>query len=190
MKKVLFVDATVRPESRTRELAKYLIQKLRGDVETVRLIEEDIPATCNEILKFRNKCIDSGDYDSKYFRFARQFKEADYIVVAAPYWDLSFPAVLKSYIEAITITGLTFRYNDKGYPEGLCHGKKLYYVTTCGGPFMCPEFSSGYVETMATRMFGVKDFQCIAVENLDVIGVDVDKVMAEARETIDRQILY
>ncbi|MBQ8151326.1 MAG: NAD(P)H-dependent oxidoreductase [Firmicutes bacterium] len=190
MKKILFVDASVREESRTRELAVHLVRKLRGEVETVRLIDEELPVLDERLLAWRNDACEKGDYDSKYFRYANQFKEADYIVVAAPYWDLSFPAALKNYVENITINGLTFKYDEEGHPVGLCKGSKLYYVTTSGGSFLFPEFSSGYLKAMACGMFGVADFACIAAENLDVIGTDVDKVMAEAKAVIDEQIPY
>ena len=37
------------------------------------------------------------------------------IVIAAPYWDLSFPAVLKTYLEQINVLGVTFDYSDDGH---------------------------------------------------------------------------
>ena len=40
------------------------------------------------------------------FRYARQFAEAEEIVIAAPFWDLSFHAKLKIYLGQITISGL------------------------------------------------------------------------------------
>lgn len=190
MKKILFVDATVREGSRTRELAVHLVRQLRGEVEKVRLIDEDLPVMCDRLLAWRTDACEKGDFGSKYFRYAKQFHDADYIVIAAPYWDLSFPASLKNYIENITINGLTFEYDEEGHPHGLCSGKKLYYVTTCGGPFLFPEFSSGYVQAMAQGMFGIEDFQCFAAENLDVIGTDVDAVMAAVMNEIDGEIRY
>ena len=40
------------------------------------------------------------------FDLASQFQQADEIVIAAPYWDLSFPAILKLYLENIYVTGV------------------------------------------------------------------------------------
>lgn len=188
MRNVLFVDATVRPESRTRELAVHLIQKLNGKVKKVRLIDEKLPVMCNDLLEWRNtKCM-AGDYDSPYFDYAKDFAEADYIVIAAPYWDLSFPATLKNYIEAITFVGLTFGYKENGMPEGYCKGKKLYYVTTSGGPLIGEEFGAGYIKAMATQMFGVRGFQMIKAENLDIEGADVGKIMDAAKAEINRTV--
>lgn len=190
MKKTLFIDATVRPESRTRELAVHLVRKLRGDVEKLRLVDADLPVMDDRLLAWRTDACEKGDFGSRYFEPARQFRDADYIVIAAPYWDLSFPAVLKNYFENITISGLTFEYDEEGHPHGLCRGKKLYYVTTCGGPFLFPEFSSGYVRAMAQGMFGIGGYECFAAENLDVIGVDAEQELARVRAQIDSGILY
>ena len=59
--------------------------------------------------------------------------KADIIVIAAPYWDLSFPAQLKDYIERVNAVGVTFDYDQEGIPYGLCRAKKLVYITTAGG---------------------------------------------------------
>ena len=53
----------------------------------------------------------------------KQFAAADVIVIAAPYWDLMFPAVLKTYLENITVTGITFCYSDQGRPQSMCKAK-------------------------------------------------------------------
>lgn len=74
-----------------------------------------------------------GKFDDPMFRYAKQFANADEIVVAAPFWDLSFPAKLKIYLEQIAVAGITFRYTN-GRPTGLCKAKKLTYITTSGGP--------------------------------------------------------
>ena len=42
------------------------------------------------------------------------FADADDIIIAAPYWDLGFPAQLKTYIENIYVTGIVSAYNDHG----------------------------------------------------------------------------
>lgn len=66
------------------------------------------------------------------FCYANQFKAADVIVIAAPYWDLSFPSLLKVYLEHVAIVGITFGYEESG-SVGYCHGDKIVYLSTCGG---------------------------------------------------------
>ena len=43
------------------------------------------------------------------FDLARQFARAEIIVMAAPYWDLSFQAALKQYLEQVNVVGITCR---------------------------------------------------------------------------------
>ena len=56
-----------------------------------------------DYLNKRDQFISIGDYQNPMFSFARQFSEAEAIVIAAPFWDLSFPSMLKQYLEQIRI---------------------------------------------------------------------------------------
>lgn len=87
------------------------------------------------------------------FRYAKQFAYADTIIIAAPYWDLSFPSMLKVYIENIYVTGIVSKYGKDGVPIGLCKASELTYVTTAGGPYN-PDFSYGYIREMSTAFWG------------------------------------
>ena len=42
MKNILFVNACVRPQSRTKLLAKYVLEKLDGEIQELDLEKEDI----------------------------------------------------------------------------------------------------------------------------------------------------
>ena len=114
---------------------------------------------------------------------AKQFANADVIVIGAPYWDLMFPAVLKNYFEKITVNGLTFAYGENGIPMGLCKGKKLIYVTTSGGPIIY-NFGYDYVSAIAKNFYGINDVQLIKAEGLDVYGADVLQIMEKAKNSI------
>ena len=96
MKKILFVNACVRPESRTMILARHLLSKLEGNVEELDLGAEDIKNLDLERLQERDRLAGAGDFSDDMFKYARQFRDADVMVMAAPYWDLSFPAMVKT----------------------------------------------------------------------------------------------
>ena len=123
---------------------------------------------------------------------AKQFAEADTIVIAAPYWDLSFPAMVKNYLESVTVQGVTFYYNEEGIPQGLCKAQKVYYVMTAGGPTSMPEqsfnFGFDYVKGLCQMLYGIKDVKCFKAEMLDVIGMDVEAILDKAKETIDDEL--
>lgn len=191
---ILFINACVRRGSRTRQLADNLIARLLETeqpdrqpsvpteavkdakaaytVEEVCLESMHFPKVNEAFIENRTQLVDAGRLDDALFAPARQFASADTIVMAAPYWDLSFPAVLKQYLEQICVTGITFRYTPEGYPEGLCLAKKLYYVTTAGGNYFPEEFGFGYVRALAQSFFGIPEIRLVSAIGLDLVGAD------------------
>ena len=160
---ILFVNACVREGSRTRRLAERLLEKREGPVEEVRLDEVRFPVADEAFLDRRDRLTRERKFDDPLFALARQFAAADEIVIAAPCWDLSFPAALKQYLEQVNAVGVTFRYTQKGVPETLCRARRLTYVTTVGGPFFPEEFGFGYVRALAEN---VEDKQYDLVKSL------------------------
>ena len=182
--KILLIDASVRDDSRTKRLTDALLEKLEGTVEEVRLENIDFVKTDQDYLNKRDFLIRKGAYDDEMFSLARQFASADTIVIAAPYWDLSFPASLKQYIEKVNVSGLTFKYTDDGYPVGLCKARKLYYVMSVGGCFVPEEYGYGYIKTLANSFYGIEDIKLIAAYGLDIDGADPEAIMQEAISNI------
>ena len=115
------------------------------------------------------------------FDLGKDFANADTIVIAAPYYDLSFPAMLKQYFEQINVLGLTFTYSETGIPKGLCRAKSLYYVTTAGGPILSDDFGYGYVKALANTFYGIDAVYQIKAEGLDVVGANVEEILNSVR---------
>ena len=184
MKKILFINACVRPNSRTRDLTKSVLEKLSGSVEEVKLYEQDLSPLDLKGMEERDLAHKNKDFSSSTFALARQFKSADSIVIATPYWDLSFPAVVKSYFEKVTVNGLTFAYGEDGRPYGLCKAKRLIYVTTAGGPIIY-NFGYDYVTALAKNFYGINQVQCIKAETLDVKGSNATEILQNAKSSIN-----
>lgn len=178
MKKILFVNACMRPDSRTLSLARSVLSVLDGEVEEVELDRENpAPLDWNAIV--------SRDRSESLLAYARQFAAADTIVVAAPYWDLAFPALLKIYLEYVTVVGVTFRYTPEGIPQGLCRSSRLIYVTTAGGYLASGgNFGYEYVKALAEGFYGISDVRLVAAQGLDIKGNDPERIMAEAKEQV------
>ena len=117
------------------------------------------------------------------FDLAKQFASADQVVIAAPYWDLSFPAALKQYFEQINVLGITFEYSPQGTPIPLCKASRLYYVTTAGGAFVPEEFGFGYVKALSQGFYGINDVRQVRAVGLDIEGADIDAIMDKAVES-------
>ena len=182
MEKILFVNACVRPGSRTLELAKHVIGQLSGKVDEVKLYDEELSPLSLEEMELREKASKNKDFSDSIFKLPNQFACADIIVIAAPYWDLMFPAVVKNYFEKITVNDLTFAYGKDGIPYGLCSAKKLIYVTTAGGPIRC-NFGYEYISALAKNFYGIKEVLCVKAEGLDIYGADVFDIMEKAKKS-------
>ena len=178
--KILFINACARTESRTAELSRHLLNILDGEINEVDLYKEEILPLCNKGIEKRAM----HDISGKEFEYAKQFSKADVIVIGAPFWDLSFPAVLKLYFENVTVSGITFEYSEKGRPVGKCRAKKLYYITTSGGYIGNNNFGLDYVKALAENFFGINDISFFSAEGLDIFGADVKSIMDEAKECI------
>ena len=186
--KTLVIDACSSDRSRTRKLTRYLCEKLGGDTDILRLNGQRPYSLDAEMLEKRDAAIAKNDFSDEMFGFAKQFASAENIIVAAPYWDLSFPAVLKQYIEAINVCGLTFRYSETGMPVSMSSAKRLIYITTAGGYIVSDEFGFGYIKTVMEMFYGVKRFDYIKAEGLDIFGADIDAILEKAKEDIDKLI--
>ena len=185
MPKTLFINACLRENSRTLELANHLLSVAFDGVEEVKLYESSLAPLDLKSMVIRDEASKSKDYSNPLFDFAKQFAAADVIVIAAPYWDLMFPAVLKSYLENVTVAGITFCYSEQGCPRGLCKAKSLYYVTTSGGFIGQNDFGFSYVKALAQNFFEINKIHRYSAEGLDIFGTDVETVMQRAKIKIE-----
>ena len=185
MEQILFVNACPREGSRTLELARHLLAGLEGQVEELPIFEENLLPLNGKTLALRDKMTAAGNFDHPIFKYARQFAAADTVVIAAPFWDLSFPSALKIWLEYVMALGVTFCYDEKGFPCGLCKAKRLYYVSTAGGPVLPSHMGFDYVDALAKNYFGIGETVCFSAQLLDVVGADVETILAQARQDID-----
>lgn len=185
MKRILFINACIRPHSRTLLLAQEVLKRLEGEIEEVNLCKENIRPLDWKQLEERDRCVREKDFSSPLFYYANQFIRADEILIAAPCWDLTFPSVLRVYLEHITITGLTFQYSPEGIPSGLCNADRMIYVTTSGGPFENQLPGYDYIKKLAASFYGIPDVRCFQADNLDIRGADVNGIMRKAVQEIE-----
>ena len=130
MKKLVVIDACIRgEESRTRRIAEPILAALAKRYEITRFdltqmaMEPLTPATYAERA--------AGRVPEWALEASRTVAAADRLVVVAPFWDMSFPAVLKVFFEHISLFDITFADNGR-FCVGKCKCEKVMYVTTRG----------------------------------------------------------
>ena len=180
MAKLVFIDATMREGSRTRRIARPLVDELgkRYDIETIRLDGAGFPAVDSRILHDR----DSGIVPEEYAEMARRIAAADRIVIAAPFWDMSFPSGLKVFIENMSLFHITFDSDDR-HCYGLCKCEKVLYITTRGMDIRTGdplEQATPYLRALS-YLWGLGELYVISAENMDYSSPDaIERKISEA----------
>ena len=186
MSKLLYIKANIKNEgeSRTFKVSDSFVEEYKknnpkDEVIVLDLYKENIDFLRPEDL---GKVFGPKDDESRkntILKYAYQFAEADKYVIAAPMWNLGIPAILKAYIDYVSVTGITFKYTENG-PVGLLKNKKAVHIVSRGGEYANAPYEMGdkYLRTIL-GFFGISEIETIAVENLDVIGVNVQEKVDE-----------
>ncbi len=187
MQKLIVIDACMRDgDSRTKRILEPVVERLseKYDVERILLDGDDFSAVGRKVLAER-----AGGYvPEETVSMAKRIAEADRLVIAAPFWDMSFPSILKVFIEQMSLFNITFKDNGKEC-EGLCRCGKVLYITTrgmnihTGDPL---EAATPYIKALSF-LWGLGDVLTVAAENLDYstpeeIDSKIDKAISEALE--------
>ncbi len=186
---MLYIDCCIRrEESRTRLLAETFLSGLQSQkgysVEKLCLMDENLAPLSEGFFTQREVLLLDDQRDHPRFRYAHQFRQADRLVVAAPFWDLSFPALLKLYIENICVEGITFGANEQG-TFGLCKAERLLFLTTRGGNYNNSPLEMGarYLEALC-EFWGIPRFDVVAADGLDLGKEPVQTILDRAMEEV------
>lgn len=168
MDKLIIIDACVREdESRTRRIAEPVISALskRYEVTRYNLPEMDMLTPLDPVL-FKER--GEGDIPAWAVQAAKDIADADRILIAAPFWDMSFPAALKCFFEQTSLFDITFTDNGKTC-IGLCKAPKVLFITTRGMeiPTGDPrEQATPYLKALGS-LWNLGELTTIAAWNMD-----------------------
>lgn len=167
MKKLLYIDACIRDEeSRTKRIAEPIVKALEGkyDIQRYTLNDMNLSIVQKDLVKKRN----SGIIDPMVMTWAETVRDADRIVIAAPFWDMSIPAALKNFFELCSILDVTFKTNDKTC-YGNCRAEKMLFITTRGMDIPtgdAREQATSYLKALSW-LWGIGPLQVVAAQNMD-----------------------
>lgn len=170
MKKLLYIDACIRDEqSRTKRIATPVIEALKQkyEVQTLVINDLDLSIVKKDLITKRN----NGDIDPQVMSWAESVRDADRIVIAAPFWDMSIPAALKNFLELCSIFDVTFKSDDKTC-YGNCKAEKMLYITTRGmdintGDVL--EQGSSYLKALSW-LWGIGPLEVVSAQNMDYLS--------------------
>ena len=166
MKTLFYIDACLREGSNTKKIADVIIDELskKYEIETVRLSMHTFPVVGNDILNDRA----NGIVPEKFVVMAKKIADADRLVIAAPFWDMSFPSALKVFLENMSLFNVTFASDEKEC-YGLCKAEKVLYITTRGmnistGDVL--EQATPYIKALS-KLWGLGELHVISAQNMD-----------------------
>lgn len=170
MKKLLYIDACIRDElSRTKKIATPVVEALKEkyDVQTIVINDLNLSVVQKDLILKRT----GGIIDPTVMSWAESVRDADRIVIAAPFWDMSIPAALKNFLELCSILDVTFKTDDK-ICYGNCKSEKLLYITTRGMDISTGdvlEQGSSYLNALSW-LWGMGTLQTVAAQNMDYVS--------------------
>ena len=134
MKKTLVVSYTPREGSNTKKLLDHLVSNIEGktEMEFVDLAENVPMFLKQELNAYVKRNFGGQDLTSKeeellkpIDKLCEQVINADYVVLAYPIYNFTFPGPVKCWFDAIIQSGKTFKYTETGF-EGLLKGKNAF----------------------------------------------------------------
>ena len=184
---LLFVNACLRDGSRTERLARMWLERraYEGEVVELSLAELDVnplDASGANPLDEYSRSVADVDYGHPMFALAKQFAQADEVLIAAPFWNYSLPAKLHAYLELVCSQGVTFDIDETGDYVSLIKAQRITYVQTAGGAKVeaADDHSFGYVRTLAQRFWHVSQVTCVSAWGVDAPGADVEALLCAA----------
>ena len=169
MKTLVVIDACVRQsDSRTLRIAEPIIEALSKRYKVIRY---DLPGM--DIVPLNPGLFEErelGEIPAWASEAATAIAKADRILIAAPFWDMSFPAVLKCFFEQTSLFDITFTDNGKTC-VGLCKAPKVLYITTRGMDISTGSFldqGSSYLRALGT-LWNLGEMTVLDVHNTDYL---------------------
>ena len=183
---LLFVDCCISyrgDRSRSRALCEAFLESYKKthpaeDIEVVNLQRMALKPFDQFSTDDRNALRNVKAFDAPIFKLARQFRRADRIVIGAPLRDLTFPAMLRVYIEYICVREVTYHY-ENGVCKGDCMARKLAYLTVSGGEEPEENLGTEYWRQLCRR-FGIPEFRHVEAYGLDTRPEEGEAIMAAA----------
>lgn len=169
MDKLVYIDACIRDEkSRTKRIAIPIINELKKKYDVTTFIINDLKLDIvqKELITKRLK----GEIPDYVVSWAKTIRDANRIVISAPFWDMSIPSSLKVFIELCSILDVTFKSDDKTC-YGNCKSKKLLYITT-RGMNICTrdklDQGTSYLEALS-YLWGLGKVIVVSSQNMDYV---------------------
>ncbi|MFZ7121575.1 MAG: FMN-dependent NADH-azoreductase [Eubacteriaceae bacterium] len=203
MKKLLYITCNSKPEnlSASKSVGREFINafiKSHNDYELkeLNLYKMYLPKLQYKYFKDRNSVVDSDTYKDlsqeekkdvdRIVELAKEFKDADFYVIAVPMWSLLFPAPLKEYLDCIIQKDITIKMDPENI-GGLLNDKErtMVYIQSSGGgiPWILERrinHGGTYLKDIF-KFVGIKDFHEIHVDKTGFTSEELNDAVEKGK---------
>ncbi len=173
MKTILFINGCIREKnSRTLKLANTYIEEKKKESD-INLIERNLNFENLQYMTSKSFVSETGEMIPFDSGLAQEFADADEIVLAAPFWEFMFPAVVSCYFEKVSCVGVTFKYTETG-SVGLCKATSFKFIYTAGDYLKDEDRVPEKYLKKLTELYGIPEFSSILVDGLDIQTNDAE----------------
>jgi len=180
MKKILNIISSAKGnQSFSNKLSGAIIDKLLTLYPGSEIITRDLsadplpyyqgPQIAAHYTPADQRTADHKEVLSKSDEAISELLNADFVVIGVPLYNFGVPSILKSWVDHIARSGITFSYGD-GTPKGLVTNKKVYLAVASGGiysegPMKAFDFAEPYLRG-SLGFLGMTDITTFRVEGI------------------------
>lgn len=170
--KIMFINSCVREkDSRSLKIAKRMLASVNQDVEIKEIDLNKLPLMPYNTESFKKMC--QSGVEQIFYDLSKEISEADIMFIATPFWDMGIPALLKTFLEKISIPDVMFKDDGKTC-FGISKIKHMVYVCTRGMNIEDNselEQASPYLKALCF-LWGIDNFHMISAYNMDYVSKD------------------
>ena len=181
MKRIAVIDSTIREESRTRVIMENVLKRKDVEFSIHNLNKYPLFPTNSENFKVK-------DTDEFFLTIARDIASCDGLIVVAPFWDMTYPALLKTFFEKISVFNIMF-IDDGKTCVGISKNIFMLYITTRGMNIEDLSEMDGASLSLKSLcyLWGIPKFECVSAYNLDYSSEEqIKNKLQEASDKADK----
>lgn len=204
MKKLLYITCNSKPENLSasksvgREFITEFIESHSDfELKELDLYEMYLPKLQYKYFQDRNSVVDSQTYNDlsqeekkdvdRIIELAKEFRDADFYVIAVPMWSLMFPAPLKEYLDCIIQKDIIIKMDPEDI-GGLLNDKErtMVYIQSSGGgiPWLLERkinHGGTYIKDIF-RFIGIENFYEILVDKTGFTKEEQDEAVEKGKK--------
>ncbi len=191
MKNILLITSSPRGEaSYSTQVATRLAQDLDGNLVVRDVASHALPSIGEAFVHASytpeaNRTAEQKSALELSDTLIAEVKAADVIVIGAAMINFGMPANLKTWVDLISRSGVTFKYGESG-PEGLITGKIAKLVIAAGGVYSSgPMSAMNHLEpALRTNLgfIGITDVETIWIEGVAYGPEATEQALSAAKE--------